>query len=81
MRSLQPYCLLIGKIKKDIHLLSTCVSDGAVIVTRTGKGKEIPLVVNRYNKKMGGVDRSDQMMTSYQVERKRGNGTRSNLCI
>ena len=48
-----------------------CVSDVAVTVTRTGKGKENPLVVSRYNKKMGGVDRSDQMMTSYQAERKR----------
>jgi len=59
------------KDKKDVHLLSTCIADGTIEVTRAGKAKNIPLVVNCYNNNMGGVDRSDQMMTLYEVERKR----------
>ena len=38
---------------------------------RLGKDKLVSLVVNIYNDSMGGVDRSDQMMSSYSVERRR----------
>ena len=58
------------KDKKDVHLLSTFVTNGTVNVTRTGKEKEILLVVCQCNKKMGRVDHSDHIMTSYQAEKK-----------
>ena len=57
--------------KKDVTLMSTCVNDGMITVTRAGKEKEIPCVVNFYNNNTGGVDKSDQMLTSYECERKR----------
>ena len=57
--------------KKDVSMMSTCVNDGTVIVKRAGKDKEIPRVVDFYNQHMGGVDKSDQMLTSYEIERKR----------
>ena len=59
------------KDKKDVYTISTCTIDGAKNVLRAGKEKLVPLVIDDYNQNMGGVDRSDQMMTSYEVERKR----------
>ena len=57
--------------------MSTPVKDG-VHVVRAGKPKEIPAVISIYNCNMGGVDKSVQMMTSYEVEQKRvKNGTKS----
>ena len=50
--------------------MSTCVNDGMINVTRAGKENELPCVVNFYNTNMGGVDKSDQMLTSYECERK-----------
>ena len=44
--------------------------DEDIVVKSCGKGKLVPLVVNIYNDSMGGVSRSDQMMSSYSVERK-----------
>ena len=38
---------------------------------RAGKEKQVLLVIDNYDKNMGCVDKSDQMMTSYEVERKR----------
>ena len=57
--------------KKDVSMMSTCVNDGTVTVKRAGKDKEIPCVADFYNQHMGGVDKSDQMLTSYEIERKR----------
>ena len=59
------------KDKRDVHMLMFCVPDDDVVVKRHGKDKVVPLVVNTYNDSMGGVDQSDQMMSSYPVERKR----------
>ena len=60
------------KDKKDINLISTFIDENTwVKVTRAGKDKEIPLAVHIYNNGMGGVDRSDQMLSSYECERKR----------
>ena len=56
--------------KIDVSMMSTCANDGIVIVKRAGRGKEIPRV-DFYNQHMGGVDKSDQMLTSYEIERKR----------
>ena len=52
-------------------MLTSCVADEDVVVKRRGKDKLVTLVVNIYNDSMGSVDRSDQMMISYPVERKR----------
>ena len=52
-------------------MILTCVNDGTVTVKRVGKDKEIPHVVDFYNQHIGGVDKSDQMLTSYEIERKR----------
>ena len=51
--------------------MSTCVNDATVIVKRAGKDKQIPHVVDFYNQYMGGVGKSDQMLTNYEIERKR----------
>ena len=59
------------KDKKDVFTMSTCVEDGILQVRRAGQPKDIPKVIDTYNKNMGGVDRSDQMLTSYEIERKR----------
>ena len=50
---------------------STCVNDGTVIIKRAGKDREIPHVVDFYNQHMEWVDKSDQMLTSYEIQRKR----------
>ena len=44
-----------------------------VLLKRAGEDKEIPQVVDFYNQHMGGVDKKDQMLTSYKIERKRVN--------
>ena len=52
-------------------MLSPCIPDENVSAVRRGKEVIVPLVINTYNNMMSGVDRSDQMMNSYPVERKR----------
>ena len=59
------------KDKKDVRTLASCVPDEDVVVKCHGKDKVVLLIVNTYNDSMGGVDQSDQMMSSYPVERKR----------
>ena len=54
--------------KKDVFMISVCVNDGTVTLKRAGKDKEIPCVVNFYNQYIGGVDKSEQMLTSYEIE-------------
>ena len=57
--------------KKDVSMMSTCVNDGTVIVKRAGKDKVILHVADILNQHVGGVDKSDLMLTSYEIERKR----------
>ena len=59
------------KDKRDVRMLTSFVPDEDVVVKRCGKDKVVPLVLNTYNDSMGVIDRSDQMMSSYPVERKR----------
>ena len=60
------------KDKKDVNLISTCIDGNMwVKVKRAGKETEVPLVVYIYNSGMDGVDRSDQMLSSYDCEHKR----------
>ena len=54
--------------KKDVSTMSTRANDGIVIVKRAGRGKEISRV-DFYNQHIGGVDKSDQMLTSYEIQR------------
>ena len=59
------------KDKRDGFLIGTCINDSPVTAKRKGFETVIPEIVNVYNNQMGGVDRSDQMLTSNEVERKR----------
>ena len=59
------------KDKRVVFLMGTCINDSLVTVKWRGFETVIPQIVNVYNNQMGGVDRSDQMLRSYEVERKR----------
>lgn len=52
-------------------MMTTCIPDDLADVTRRGSSKQVPLVIEIYNNKMGGVDKSDQMLTTYKIERRR----------
>ena len=59
------------KDKRDVRMLSSSIPDENVSVIQSAKEVTVPLVVNIDSNMMDGVDRSDQMMNSYPVERKR----------
>ena len=59
------------KDKRDVRMLSSSIPDENVSVIQRAKEVTVPLVVNIDSNMMDGVDRSDQMMNSYPVERKR----------
>ena len=59
------------KDKRDVHMLSPSIPAENVSVIQSAKEVTVPLVVNIDSNMMDGVDRSDQMMNSYPVERKR----------
>lgn len=59
------------KDKRDFRMLTSFIPDKDVIVTRRGKKKAGPLVNDTCNNGMGGVDLSDQRMSSYSLERNR----------
>ena len=59
------------KDKRHVRMLTSCIPDKDAIVKRRGKDKAVPLVIETYNNVMDGVDISDQMMSSYPLERKR----------
>ena len=52
-------------------MLTSCILDEDVIVKRRGKEKALQHVNNIYNNGMDCDDLSDQMMSSYPLERKR----------
>ena len=52
-------------------MLTSCIPDKDVIVKRRGKEKAVPLVIDTYRNGMDSVNLSDQMMSSYPLERKR----------
>ena len=56
------------KDKKDVFTMSTCLEDGILQVRRAGQPNDIPKVIGTYNKNIGGVDRSDQMLPSYEIK-------------
>jgi len=47
-------------------------SSMVMVKTRSGQ-QDKPAVITDYNKNMGAVDMADQMLQSYQVERKKRN--------
>ena len=65
---------------EDIIKFSSCVSNETKNVTRAGKPKQIPFIVDVYNQTMGqgggggvgqgGVYWRDQILLPYEVERK-----------
>jgi len=56
---------------REICMLST-FHDSSMVTAKTRSGqKDKPAVITDYNKNMGAVDMADQMLQSYQVERKR----------
>ena len=48
--------------------MGTCINDSLVTVKCKGIETVIPKIVDVYNNQMGVVDRSDQMLMSYEVE-------------
>ena len=66
--------VLKWKDKKDVHMLSTChnseTAETGRVERATGTAVRKPKVIIDYNKYMGGVDRSDQLMQYHSFERK-----------
>ncbi|CAJ0950808.1 unnamed protein product, partial [Ranitomeya imitator] len=60
------------KDRKDVYMLSTLHTDTTVTVRERGatRDKEKPVCVTDYNRHMGGVDLSDQVLQPYLVKRK-----------
>lgn len=59
--------------REDIIMFSSCVSNETKNVTRAGKPKQIPFIVDVYNQTMGqggwgGVYWRDQILLPYEVE-------------
>ena len=58
--------------KRDGFAMSTIHGTGNVEVTRRGDEQSFqkPVIINEYNKFMGGVDQCDQLFSSYSLNRK-----------
>ncbi|KAG0437452.1 PiggyBac transposable element-derived protein 4 [Dictyocoela muelleri] len=59
--------ILIWFDRKPVVLISNCYDCNEVV---SGKKKEIPKVIDEYNRYMGGVDKFDQMIKYYPLKRK-----------
>lgn len=57
--------------KRTVLCLSTKHDTNFVLTKRKGKEALVPSIVHDYNVCMGGVDRVDQMLSAYPLERKR----------
>jgi len=68
-----PICVLRWRDKKDVTMISTYHGAEFQSVVKRGKEKQKPLCVIHYNQHMGGVDKKDQLLQTYLVERKRMN--------
>ena len=80
-RNVEVMCLK-WKDKHDVYMTSTCVGDNISNVTRKGKVKQVPETIETYNSKMGRVNKSHEMLTSYKLKRKRfKNGLRKKINI
>ncbi|CAJ0930933.1 unnamed protein product [Ranitomeya imitator] len=60
------------KGRKDVYMLTTLHADNTVTVRERGatRDKEKPVCATDYNKYMGGIDLSDQVLQPYLVKRK-----------
>ena len=58
--------------KRDVFAMSTLHGTGNVEVTRRGDEQSFqkPVIINEYNKFMGGVDQCHQLLSSYSLNRK-----------
>ena len=60
------------KDKGDAYIISACIYDNISNITKKGIVEQVLETIETYNITMGGVDRSDQMLTGYKkLERKR----------
>ena len=58
--------------KRDVFAMSNIHGTGNVEVIRRGHEQSFqnPVIINEYNKFMGGVDQCDQLLSSYSLNRK-----------
>ena len=56
------------KDKRDVFMITTCIPDSKSVVQRQGVKTTLPTVIHTYNNMMGGVERHNQMTTSYPTE-------------
>ncbi|GBP38808.1 PiggyBac transposable element-derived protein 4 [Eumeta japonica] len=68
--------IILWRDKRRVSLISTYHGDYFV---RGNNDQLILALVHDYNLRMGGVDKKDQMLASYPVERKRGDGMQSSI--
>ncbi|KAL7631069.1 UNVERIFIED_CONTAM: hypothetical protein RMT77_018635 [Armadillidium vulgare] len=65
---------LLFNDKRNVYMLSNCHENGVIEVTRRSKAgrirENIPLCIKDYNKNMGFVDKTDQVLHYYTMARK-----------
>lgn len=65
-------CVRKWRDKREVMFLSTARRLDGKIVKRRRSCKVIPIATDSYNRNMGDVDKVDQMLSAYPLERKRG---------